>query len=192
MKSFLQYLHEAQEKTAVFTFGRFQPPTIGHEKLLRAVEMHARGANFFIYSSQTVDKKDNLLPWKEKIDLLKKMFPHFSSHIITDSSIKTFLEAATALGKQGYTHLIMVVGDDRLSKFQDLLNKYNGNLYDFESIEVVSAGARDPDADDESGASASKARQAAREGDLKAFTKLMPKNLPQEDIEHVFKLFANR
>lgn len=192
MQSFIHYLNEAQEKTVAFTFGRFQPPTIGHEKLLKAVETHARGSDFFIYVSQSVDKKDNLLPWKKKLDLLGMMFPRYKKNLVHNNMIRTFLDAAVSLNNKGYKNLIMVVGSDRVEKFEKLLNQYNGTDYKFDSIEVVSAGERDPDADGEEGASASKAREAARKGDFKAFSKLMPKTLPETEQRALYDLYAGK
>ena len=161
--------------TAVFAFGRFNPPTIGHEKLINAViavNQRERG-DAFIYGSHSQDGKKNPLSHSDKMEYLKKMVPRMKSSIQSKSRIKNMLEVAVDLSGK-YNKLIMVAGSDRVSEFKSLLNTYNGvkskhGLYEFEEINVVSAGERDPYADGASGMSASKMRKAATEGDFDAF-----------------------
>ena len=180
MKSFKQY-SEDKTRAVVFTFGRFNPPTIGHGKLLAKVAAAAIGNDYRIYASQSSDPKKNPLEYKEKIKIMRKMFPNYGRNIIEDKNAKTALHIASILHDQGFTRLKMVVGSDRIKEFQKLLTNYNGTkgrhgYYDFkDGIEVISAGERDPDAEGVSGMSASKMRQAAIDGDFKSFMLGIPK-----------------
>jgi hypothetical protein len=188
LKSF-KIFYEEVVKPIVVTFGRFNPPTIGHEKLLNAVSSTAGKKPYRIYVSQSQDKKKNPLPYDEKIKFLRKMFPRYARNIIDDTSIKTIFDIAVKLNTEGFTHFILVVGSDRVSNFKELLDKYNGvkaahGEYKFESIEVVSAGERDPDSDEVSAMSASKLRAAAAEGDLSAFLKGLPNGFG--DVQDLF------
>lgn len=175
LKTFKTF-YEENVKPVVVTFGRFNPPTIGHEKLLDTVASIAGKNPYRIYASQSQDPKKNPLSYEEKIKFLRKMFPKYARNIISDTSIKTLLGIAFVLNREGFNHLIFVVGSDRVDDVRDTLIKYNGGRYNFEKIEVISAGERDPDADEVSAMSASKLRAAAAEGDLSAFSKGMPKN----------------
>jgi len=180
LKSFKQFSEE-KKKEVVFTFGRFNPPTIGHGKLLAKVAAAAIGNDYRIYASQSSDPKKNPLEYKEKIKVMRKMFPNHGRNIVEDKNAKTALHIASILHDQGFTKLTMVVGSDRIKEFQKLLNAYNGakgrhGFYDFkDGIDVVSAGERDPDAEGVSGMSASKMRQAAIDGDFKSFMLGIPK-----------------
>ena len=185
IKSFKQY-NEEKRKEVVFTFGRFNPPTVGHGKLLAKVAALAIGNNYRIYASQSNDKNKNPLEYKEKIGIMRKMFPKHGRNIIEDKNAKTALHIASTLYDQGYTKITMVVGSDRISEFTKLLNQYNGaqgrhGYYNFvDGIDVVSAGDRDPDADDVSGMSASKMRQAVTDGNFKEFIKGLPKEYGED------------
>ena len=161
--------------TAVFTFGRFNPPTIGHEKLINATiatGQRERG-DVFIYGSHSNDSKSNPLTHKEKMGYLKKMYPRLKKSIKDTAKERNVLEISTTLTKK-YDKLIMVAGSDRVDEFTSLLNSYNGikskhGFYEFKEIEVVSAGERDPDAEGASGMSASKMRSSAVIGDFETF-----------------------
>jgi len=180
-KSYQQFLKENSGKTAVYTFGRFNPPTIGHEKLLRVVQTTStkEGGDYFIYTSHSQDSKKNPLTHKQTINFLKLIFPKHRPYI-EDSLAKTALDAASEIhDKGGYTKLVMVVGSDRVSDFKSLLNRYNDKkskhgYYYFESIDVISAGERDPDADGADGMSASKMRQAVVDSDYDIFKMGVP------------------
>ena len=179
MKRFTQFV-EAKEKTAVFTFGRFNPPTIGHQKLLQKVQKVARqkGGKAHIFGSYSQDKKKNPLQHLQKMKYLKDMFPKEMAGHKPTSGLKTAIDVAVHL--DDYDHLVMVVGSDRVNEFQSLLSNYNGvdarhGKYEYKSIEVISAGERDPDADGVSGMSASKMRAAAGSGDLDSFKLGCPK-----------------
>ena len=161
--------------TAVFVFGRFNPPTIGHEKLINAVIAinQREGGTALIYGSHTQDSRKNPLTHKQKFKWLIKMFPRMKKSLQSTATEKNVMEIATELNGK-YDKLVMVAGSDRVDEFTSLLNSYNGikskhGFYKFEEIEVKSAGERDPDADGASGMSASKMRKAATQGDFKAF-----------------------
>ena len=182
---------EKKGDTAVFTFGRFNPPTVGHEKLVTAVQAVSRseGGDYFIYPSHSQDNKKNPLTQSQKIKYMKKMFPKHSRNILASTG-KTALEIATELYDKKYTNLVMVVGSDRVRDFQTILDKYNGEdklhgFYDFDKIKVVSAGERDPDSEGVEGMSASKMREAAVEGDYKSFRKGTPDSLSDSDTKNM-------
>ena len=193
MKTYKSFMTEEKGDTAIFTFGRFNPPTLGHEKLVIAVANVARreGGEYFVYPSHTQDPKKNPLDQTTKVKYMKKMFSKHKENIIT-STAKNALEVASELQDKGYTNLVMVVGSDRVKDFQNLLDRYNGDetkahgFYDFDTIKVVSAGERDPDAEGVSGMSASKMREAAVEGDYKTFRKGIPSSLNDKDTKKMF------
>jgi predicted kinase len=168
-------LEEDVSPTAVFSFGRMNPPTIGHEKLVAKINAVAKQNNAMphLYLSQSYDSNKNPLPYATKIALAKKAF----GNMVMKSRSKTLMQVAKELEDMGHTKLIMVAGSDRVEEFKTLLNKYNGKDYTFDSIEVVSAGERDPDAEGVAGMSASKMRAAAAAGDEKAFKSGLPKKL---------------
>ena len=181
-------------KSAVFTFGRFNPPTIGHEKLLIATGRIAkkRNAKVFIFASHKQDQKKDPLLWKDKVMFMRKAFPKFKNDISNSESVKSALDACSFIYSKGYKHCTMVVGGDRVQDFSFLLNRYNGEkkahgFYDFEDgIEVVSAGERDPDAIGVEGMSASKMRAAVVAGDVESFKTGVP-SMNDKDKERLFK-----
>jgi hypothetical protein len=190
MKTFKQ-LTEAKE-TVVFGFGRFNPPTTGHEKLIEKVASVAKGNPFFIYPSHTTGPKDPL-PHAKKVAWMRKMFPKYKKNIIADNNAKNAVLIAEKLYKDGYKNLIMVAGSDRLKEFDTLLQRYNdapdkkGNqLFKFDSVKVVSAGERDPDAEGVSGMSASKMRAAAEKGDFDSFKTGIPSTLNDADKKKLY------
>jgi len=189
VNSFKAYLKEDSGEV-VFAFGRFNPPTIGHEKLFDAVKKLSRGSQYRIYPSQSQDPKKNPLDFKLKVKFLRKMFPKYARNIMADKGVKNAFDVVVKLYDQGYTRVTMVAGEDRVIEFEKLLNKYNGvkgrhGFYQFEGgIIVKSAGARDPDAEGAVGMSASKLRAAANDNDLKTFAKGMPKGF--KDVEGLF------
>ena len=186
MQKFFEFM-EAREKTVVFTFGRFNPPTTGHEKLIKKVADVATkySADFFIYPSHSQSPKKDPLPHVKKVAYMRKMFPKYASKIVASGADKTAINVATSLYDKGYTNCIMVVGSDRVKEFNDLLSKYNGvkarhGYYKFDKFEVVSAGERDPDAEGVTGMSASKMRAAAASNDFDSFKKGLPKGFTDE------------
>ena len=187
IKSFSDYLTE-NTKEVSFVFGRFNPPTIGHEKLFEALKKQSRGGSYRIYASQSVDAKKNPLQFKDKIKFIRKMFPKHARNIMADKDVRTVLDIAVKLYDQGFTKITLVAGSDRVREFDILLNKYNGKqakhgLYNFEgAINVVSAGERDPDAEGATGMSASKMRNAAQQNDLAGFAKGVPARFHPTDL----------
>ena len=153
----------------VFTFGRFQPPTLGHRILINAVKNIAitNNADYAVYVSRTQDRKTNPLSIDVKMQFLHKMFPD-TNLVAANDQVRTFIEAAKYLN-QKFTNIIMVAGSDRVESYNTLLNKYNGIEFNFNSIKVISAGERDPDSDSEIGMSGTKMRQAAIDNNIKAF-----------------------
>src|SRR5210317_1507770 len=173
----LSKIKEAKGKSIAFTFGRFNPPTIGHEKLINKVAQQ-RTDDYKIYLSKSEDTSKNPLDAKTKLSTMKQMFPRHSSNIVLNQS-NMILDIATDLYKRGYKEITMVVGSDRVREFDTILKKYNGvksrhGLYDFDSINVASAGERDPDAEGATGMSASKMRDAAKDKDFETFKKGLP------------------
>ena len=185
MKKFSE-IREARGDTAVFTFGRFNPPTTGHEKLMDAVAGQAKknvGAPYYVFASHSENPKKDPLPYVKKVAYMKKMFPKHARKIIVDKARNVF-EIAVSLHNKGHKSVIMVVGSDRVQEFDTLLNKYNGvesghGYYGFDNIEVVSAGERDPDAEGVTGMSASKMRAAASSDDFNSFKNGLPSNFKQ-------------
>jgi hypothetical protein len=173
---------EAKKKTIVISFGRLNPITIGHEKLINKIisEAAKRKAEAAMFMSHTQDKKKNPLSYEEKVAFASKAF----GKVIRKSPARTIIEVAKELNGK-YAGIVVVVGSDRVQEFETLLKKYNGKEFNFETIEVVSAGERDPDADDVSGMSASKLRGIAVQGDFNEFRRGLPKRL-QADAKIVY------
>ena len=190
ISSFKNYLVE-EERTVYFTFGRMNPPTTGHEKLMNALATKSGKQNYRVYLSQTVDKKKNPLDFKYKVKTVRKFFPKHARHIMMNKNVKNVFDAVTEIYNDGYKNVSMVVGSDRVREFDTLLKKYNGvkgrhGLYNFNKINVISAGDRDPDADDVSGMSASKMRSLANEGDFTQFSQGLPRNVSNADAKKVY------
>jgi nicotinic acid mononucleotide adenylyltransferase len=173
------FLKEDDRSTAVFAFGRFNPPTIGHQKLIEKVQSMAKQVNGkgFIFLSHKQNNKTDPLTFKEKQDYLKMFFPDLQ---IGDAGSNTIIKALQKIQAEGRTRIVMIAGSDRVAEFQKLLNQYNGkpdkqgnDLYKFDSIDVVSAGQRDPDQEGVAGASASKARDLANKGQEQEFNKIV-------------------
>ena len=190
INTFKSFLVE-EEKTVFFTFGRMNPPTIGHEKLLNALSMKSGKNPYRIFLSQSEDKKKNPLKYTNKIKLARKMFPKHARSIMSKNKIRNVFDIAVALHNEGFKNISMVVGSDRVREFDVLLNKYNGKkarhgLYNFNKINVISAGDRDPDADGASGMSASKMRTAASNNDFTQFSQGLPKHVSNRDAKNIF------
>lgn len=181
MKDYKQLIKELPSKTVVFAFGRFNPPTIGHELLIKAVKKLAqqKNADHVIYASRSQDAKKNPLSVVKKVKYLNLMFRN-TKFTAANEQARTFIEAATQLNKK-YKNIVMVAGSDRVAEFKRLLNTYNGKEFNFDTIEVISAGERDPDADDASGMSASKMRTLASKGNYAEFKKGLPSTVRDID-----------
>lgn len=188
---FSQFLVE-EESVVYFTFGRMNPPTIGHGKLLDTLAGKARRAPYRIFLSQSNDKKKNPLPYKDKVKHVRKMFPKHARSIILNNKIKTPFDALTFLYDQGYKKVVMVAGSDRITEYDVRLNKYNGQkgthgFYNFEGgVKIISAGERDPDADGAEGASGSKQRALASDNDFTSFARGLPANLSNSNAKQLF------
>ena len=190
LSSFKKYLIE-EEKTVYFTFGRMNPPTTGHEKLMNELAKKSGSNPYRVYLSQSTDKKKNPLDFKYKVKTVRKFFPKHARSVMLDKKVKNVFDAVTEMYNDGFKNVTMVVGSDRINEFNTLLKKYNGvkgrhGLYNFNKINVISAGDRDPDADDISGMSASKMRQLANEGNFTQFSQGLPRNVSNADAKKVY------
>ena len=167
-------------------FGRFNPPTIGHEKLLQAAEKAAQGGDFKIYPSRTQDPKKNPLDPDMKVSYMRKMFPKYEEQIVNDAEMISIFNVLTTAYEDGYKNVNIIVGADRQAEFENLANKYNKDLYDFKQIRVISAGVRDADAEGVEGMSASKMRKAVADDDFEAFKKGTPKGINDGETRTLF------
>ena len=191
IRGFKNYLVE-EDKVAYFTFGRMNPPTIGHEKLLDQLSKQAGRNDYFVFVSQTQDKKKNPLDYNSKVKNIRKMFPRHARRVMINKKVRTAFDAAQFLYDKGYKNVVMVVGSDRVTEFQTLLNKYNGKkanhgFYNFNSIVVSSAGDRDPDAEGATGMSASKMRAAASQNEFQTFSLGLPKSMGNKESKKLFQ-----
>ena len=177
---------EGEGDTLTTAFGRFNPPTAGHEKLLSAARKAAAGGSLKIYPSRSQDPKKNPLDPDMKISYMKKMFPDFEEEIINDSEMVSIFDVLTTASEDGYKNVNIIVGADRQAEFENLATKYNGELYDFDNIRVISAGVRDADAAGVEGMSASKLRKAVADDDLESFKRGMPKAVKDADAQAIF------
>lgn len=182
-----------ENKTAIISWGRFNPPTIGHEIVFKCANDLAfkERADFFIVPSRTVDSEKNPLTLQEKISYLSKIFPEYNNNILNNSDINTIIEAAKHFYNRGYKNLKLVVGSDRKDRFE-ILNKYNNKDYNFNSIEIISAGERINENEGAASMSASKMREAAVEGNIDAFMKGVAGRLDLEEGVKLMNLIRSR
>ena len=173
-------------ETLTIAFGRFNPPTVGHGKLLSAAKKAAVGEDLKIYPSRSQDAKKNPLDPDMKISFMKKMFPDFSEVIINDDEMRSIFDVLVAADEAGYKNVNIIVGSDRQAEFENLATKYNGELYNFDNIRVISAGVRDADAEGVEGMSASKMRKAVMDDDYDSFRRGTPKELDDGDTTALF------
>lgn len=188
--SFKQYLQE-EASTVYFTFGRMNPPTVGHGKVMDTLARKAGKNPYKVYVSQSQDAKKNPLSYSDKVKHVRKMFPKHGRSVMVDKKVRTVIDALVALYNQGFANVVMVVGSDRVRDFDILLNKYNGvkarhGFYNFQSIKIASAGARDPDAEGVEGMSASKQRENASNNDFMSFVSGTPKAMNNKDARRLF------
>lgn len=180
-----QSMYEQKDRHVVFAFGRMNPPTVGHEKLVDAIKAHAEkvGGEAHIYLSKSHDKKKNPLSYETKHAFAKKAFGSVVKHTPEGSS--NVFGILKHLHHQGYTHATLIAGDDRVDDYKRIANSYNGpgKDFNFKKVEVKSAGARDPDAEGVEGMSASKMRSLASAGKHKEFKEGLPKNLQKHHKE---------
>lgn len=186
MKSFKEYLQEATEKHGVLAFGRMNPPTVGHEQVVKKVKEVAKdhNAEHKVVLSHSQDAKKNPLSVDKKVQHAKNAFPETNIHGASKDK-PTILHHAVDMHKAGVQHLHVVAGSDRKQEMHELLHKYNGKdekhgHYNFKSITVHSSGERDPDAEGTTGMSASKMRQHAKDGNEAEFHKGLPSKMKPE------------
>lgn len=190
ISSFSQYLTE-NEKTVYFTFGRMNPPTVGHGKLLDVLAQKAGSNPYRVFVSQSSDSKKNPLSYSDKVKHIRRMFPKHARSVLMNKKVKTYIDAVTELYNEGFRNLVVVVGSDRVINFDTYLNMYNGKeskhgFYNFKSIKVVSAGERDPDADGVEGMSASKQREFAKSNDFVSFSQGLPAHMSNAESKKLF------
>ena len=190
IKNFSQYLVE-EEREVYFTFGRMNPPTIGHGKVMDVLAKKSGKSDYKVYVSQSQNPKKDPLSYTDKVKHVRKMFPKHARQVMLDKDVKSVFDIAVKLYDQGYTKINMVVGADRIREFDVLLNKYNGTkarhgFYNFKKINIVSAGERDPDATGVEGMSASKQRENAAKNDFVTFAQGVPKGMSDKDTRKLF------
>ena len=171
--------------TLTLAFGRFNPPTMGHEKLLRMASKTAAGGDLKIYPSRTQDAKKNPLDPDMKVSYMRKMFPDFEKSIVNDEEMRSIFNVLQNADGE-YKNVTIIVGSDRQSEFENLATKYNGELYNFDEIRVVSAGVRDADAEGVEGMSASKMRKAVADQDFDTFKRGVPASVKDADVQSLF------
>jgi phosphopantetheine adenylyltransferase len=179
---------EKTKGTLTIAFGRFNPPHLGHLQLMdtAAASAEQEGSDYMIIPSRSQDKKKNPLDADTKVSVMRQMFPQHSEKIMNDANTKTIFDVLKKAHNDGYTNVRIVGGADRVKEFEKLSNNYNGNLYQFDNIEVISAGDRDPDSEGVEGLSASRMRLAAAEGDFKTFRSGMPPEMKPKDARAIF------
>jgi hypothetical protein len=190
INSFKNYLTE-EDKVAYFTFGRMNPPTVGHEKLMDSLAKKSGSNDYFVFLSQSQDAKKNPLNYSQKVKHVRKMFPKHARRVMINKKVRTVFDALVFLYDKGYKSAVMVVGSDRVTEFEMLTNKYNGKkgkhgFYNFQSLTIASAGARDPDAEGVEGMSASKMRKFASENDFISFAQGLGSSVSNKDSKKIF------
>ena len=172
--------------TLTIAFGRFNPPTTGHEKLMNKVASSSDDGDYIIVPSRSEDKKKNPLGADRKAALMRQLYPDHAEKIVNDSGNKTIFDVLRNAHNDGYANVRVVGGGDRVKEFEKLVNKYNGSTYQFDNIEVVNAGDRDPDGEGVEGMSASKMRKAVKDSDFRAFKKGLPKHVDNETAVAIY------
>ena len=174
--------------TLTVAFGRFNPPHLGHLQLMITAASSLEGDkdDYVIVPSRSNDPKKNPLDPNTKVDIMKAMFPQHADNILNDTNARTIFDVLSAANNQGYANVRIVGGADRVKEFTKLANNYNGKLYDFDKVDVISSGERDPDAEGVEGLSASRMRLAASENDFKTFSKGLPKDLDKDTKKQIF------
>jgi nicotinic acid mononucleotide adenylyltransferase len=179
--------HQVTEEISI-VFGRFNPPTLGHQKLFDTLSKVSENNTYRIYPSRSYDSKKNPLDPQTKISVMREMYPDHSDRIVDDDSVRNILDVLKNLCEEGYKKVNIVVGSDRQNEFEKLTNQYNNDLYFFEEINVVSAGERDPDSDSIEGISASKLRKFVVEGNYQDFAQGIPNTLNSTQSQKLYKI----
>lgn len=180
---------EKTKGTLTVAFGRFNPPTIGHQQLMDVAAQVAsqdQDGQYLIFPSRSQDKKKNPLDPDTKIAYMQKFYPSHAANIVNDPNTKTIFDVLRMAHNDGYTNVRIVGGADRVKEFEKLSNQYNGKIYQFDNIEVLSAGDRDPDAKGVEGMSASRMRLAAAENDFKTFRSGLPPEVKRSEAKELF------
>ena len=190
ISSFKNFLVE-EGKTLYFVWGRMNPPTAGHEKLLDFLKGKAGRNPFRIYLTQSEDKNKNPIPYMQKVKFARKGFPQYARQIMMEKKLKTIFDAMTSFYNEGFKRVVIVAGEDRIREYEITLNKYNGKkskhgFYNFEKITVLNAGKRDPESKGVDGVSGTKLRGFAEKGDFTKFAQYMPKRLSNADTKAVY------
>ncbi len=178
---------EKTKGTLTIAFGRFNPPTTGHEKLLDTVASSSDEGDYIIVPSRSQDKKKNPLDPDTKVEIMRQMYPKHSERIVNDPANRTIFDVLKKAHMDGYAGVRIIGGGDRVKEFENLSGNYNGKLYQFDNLEVKSAGDRDPDAEGTEGMSASKQRKAAAEGDFASFRQGVPKSMDDKAAKQLYK-----
>jgi hypothetical protein len=182
---------EKTKGTLTVAFGRFNPPTIGHQQLMDVAAQSAsqdEDGQYLIFPSRSQDKKKNPLDPDTKIAYMQRFYPSHAGNIVNDPNTKTIFDVLRMAHNDGYTNVRIIGGADRVKEFEKLSNNYNGQLYQFDNIEVVSAGDRDPDAKGVEGMSASRMRLAAAENDFKTFRSGLPPEVKRSEAKELFDI----
>ena len=182
---------EKTKGTLTVAFGRFNPPTIGHQQLMDVAANAASGdedGQYLIFPSRSQDKKKNPLDPDTKIGYMQRFYPNHAGNIVNDPNTKTIFDVLRMAHNDGYAGVRIVGGADRVKEFEKLSNNYNGQLYQFDNIEVISAGERDPDAKGVEGMSASRMRLAAAENDFKTFRSGLPPGVKRSEAKELFDI----
>ena len=181
---------EKTKGTLTVAFGRFNPPHLGHLQLMDTAAGSAKsdGGDYMIVPSRSQDPKKNPLDADSKVKVMQDMFPQHKKNIANDAGTRTIFDVLKKAHNDGYANVRIVGGADRVKEFEKLSNSYNGKLYNFDKLEVVSAGDRDPDSDGVEGLSASRMRLAASENDFKKFSSGMPSDMKPEKAKEIFAM----
>ena len=174
--------------TLTLAFGRFNPPHLGHEKLIKAAEKASAGGDLKIYPSRTVDNSKNPIPPDMKVSYMKKMFPDYEEQIINDPEMRTIFNVLIAADEEGYKSINIVAGPERIAEFEKIAVEYNGSEYfDFpDGIRTITAGDREEGAVGVEGMSATNQRQAVLDDDIEKFKKALPKDFDAADSQALF------
>lgn len=181
---------EKTKGTLTIAFGRFNPPTIGHQQLMDTAAMASQeeGGDYIIVPSRSFDKKKNPLDPDSKISIMRKMFPDHGERIVNDPNCISIFDVLKRAHNDGYSGVRIVAGSSRIKEFEKLANNYNGQLYQFDGIEVIPSGDQDPDGNGMDGVSSSRLRLAAAEGDFMTFRAGLPKTIKNKEAIQLFDL----
>lgn len=181
---------EKTKGTLTIAFGRFNPPTVGHQQLMDTAAMSAmeEGSDYIIVPSRSQDRRKNPLDPDTKISLMRRMFPDHSERIVNDPNCMTIFDVLRRAHNDGYSNIRIIAGSSRTKEFERLANNYNGQLYQFDMIEVIPSGDQDPDGNGMEGISSSRLRLAAAEGDFTTFRAGLPKTIKNKEAIQLFDL----